>query len=209
MNKTLHITTFAAFLCCTITNADEFKPITPEEISLGRPVEFERDVYPILEANCIACHNVTVSEGDLILENIAAILKGGGSGPAVIPEKPDESLLYKLARRGEDPVMPPTPNDRQAKELNPQQLGILRQWIIEGAKAGAATTSKAMNWQAINPRLHGVYSLDIDNAGRFIAAGRGNHVSIYDLARRDAVGTLVDSSIVLSGSAGSGRDGPS
>ena len=202
MNKTLLITTLAAIFCCTAVFADEFKPITPEEIVLGRPVEFERDVYPILEANCIACHNVTVSEGDLILENIAAILKGGGSGPAVIPEKPDESLLYKLARRSEDPVMPPTPNDRQAKELNPKQLGILRQWIIEGAKAGAATTSKAMNWQAINPRLHGVYSLDIDNAGRFIAAGRGNHVSIYDLARRDAVGTLVDSSIVFSGNAG-------
>ncbi len=202
MKKTLPITTLAAVFCCTAAFADEFKPITPEDIALGRPVEFERDVYPILEANCIACHNVTVSEGDLILENIAAILKGGGSGPAVIPEKPDESLLYKLARRGEDPVMPPTPNDRQAKELNPKQLGILRQWIIEGAKAGAATTVKAMNWQPINSRLHGVYSLDIDNAGRFIAAGRGNHVSIYDMARRDVVGTLVDSSIVFSGSAG-------
>ena len=89
MNKTLLITTLAAIFCCTAAFADEFKPITPEEIVLGRPVEFERDVYPILEANCIACHNVTVSEGDLILENIAAILKGGGSGPAVIPEKPD------------------------------------------------------------------------------------------------------------------------
>ncbi len=202
MSKPIAIVTFIAISFSTAAFADEFKPITPEEIALGRPVEFERDVYPILEANCIACHNVTVSEGDLILENIAAILKGGGSGPAVIPEKPDESLLYKLARRSEDPVMPPTPNDRQAKELNPKQLGILRQWIIEGAKAGAATTAKAMNWQAINPRLHGVYSLDIDNAGRFIAAGRGNHVSIYDLARRDAVGTLVDASIVFSGSAG-------
>ncbi len=202
MNKTRTITTLAVMLCCTLSIADEFKPITPDEISLGRPVEFERDVYPILEANCIACHNVTVSEGDLILENIAAILKGGGSGPAVIPEKPDESLIYKLARRGEDPVMPPTPNDRQAKELNSKQLGILRQWIIEGAKAGAATTAKSMNWQPINSRLHGVYSLDIDNAGRFIAAGRGNHVSIYDMARRDSVGALVDNSIVFSGTAG-------
>ena len=202
MNKTRTITTLAAMLCCTLSIADEFKPITPDEISLGRPVEFERDVYPILEANCIACHNVTVSEGDLILENIAAILKGGGNGPAVIPEKPDESLIYKLARRGEDPVMPPTPNDRQAKELNSKQLGILRQWIIEGAKAGAATTAKAMNWQPINSRLHGVYSLDIDNAGRFIAAGRGNHVSIYDMACRESVGALVDNSIVFPDSSG-------
>jgi hypothetical protein len=34
--------------------ADELKPIVHEEPALGRPVEFERDVYPILEANCIA-----------------------------------------------------------------------------------------------------------------------------------------------------------
>ena len=193
---------FAALVFFSAALADELKPIAAEEIALGRPVEFERDVYPILEANCIACHNVTVSEGDLILESIDAILKGGGTGPAVVPEKPEESLLLKLASRGVEPVMPPMPNDRQAKELNPNQLGILRQWIIEGAKAGAATSAKVMNWQPINARLQGVYSLDIDNAGRFIAAGRGNHVSIYDMAHRDAIGSLMDPAIVSSGSAG-------
>ncbi len=201
MNKFTIFSSIAALVCSATAISDELKPIVPEAVALGRPVEFERDVYPILEANCIACHNVTVAEGDLILENIAAILKGGGTGPAVIPEKPDESLLLKLAGRGDEPVMPPMPNDRQAKELSPNQLGILRQWIIEGAKAGAVTSTKAMNWQPINPRLQGVYSLDIDNAGRFIAAGRGNHVSIYDLARRDAVGSLIDPGIVSSGSA--------
>ena len=202
MIKSKLIAGLAALICCSTAIADELKPITAEAIALGRPVEFERDVYPILEANCIACHNVTVSEGDLILENIAAILKGGGTGPAVVPEKPDESLLLKLASRGEEPVMPPMPNDRQAKELSPNQLGILRQWIIEGARAGAVTSAKAMNWQPINPRLHGVYSLDIDNAGRFVAAGRGNHVTIYDMSRRDVVGSLVDPAIISSGSAG-------
>ena len=202
MIKSKLIAGLAALICCSTAIGDELKPITAEAIALGRPVEFERDVYPILEANCIACHNVTVSEGDLILENIAAILKGGGTGPAVVPEKPDESLLLKLASRGEEPVMPPMPNDRQAKELSPNQLGILRQWIIEGARAGAVTSAKAMNWQPINPRLHGVYSLDIDNAGRFVAAGRGNHVTIYDMSRRDVVGSLVDPAIISSGSAG-------
>jgi len=195
--KTVFRTSLAALLCCSVAVADELQPITHEDPALGRPVEFERDVYPILEANCIACHNVTVSEGDLILENLEAILKGGSTGPAVVAEKPDESLIYKLARRGDEPVMPPLPNDRQAKVLDGKQLGILRQWILEGAKAGAVST-KAMNWQPINSRLQGVYSLDMDTAGRFIAAGRGNYVSVYDMARKDVVGALVDSAIVSS-----------
>ena len=78
----------AALICSSTAFADELKPIVPEAIALGRPVEFERDVYPILEANCIACHNVTVSEGDLILENIAGHSErrrnwtGGRSGKA-------------------------------------------------------------------------------------------------------------------------------
>ena len=170
---TIALNGIAALLCCVSTSADELKPIAHEEPSLGRLVEFELDVRPILEANCIACHNVTTSEGELILENIESILKGGSSGPAVVPEKPDESLIFKLARRGEEPAMPPSPNDRQAKEMTPQQLGILRQWIVEGAKAGSVAATKTMNWQPISPKLQGVYSLDVDSTGRFIAAGRG------------------------------------
>lgn len=194
--KSLLVIIAAASVSASVLLADELKPIAHEDPALGRPVEFERDVYPILEANCIACHNVTVSEGDLILENLEAILKGGSTGPAVVAEKPDESLIYKLARRGDEPVMPPMPNDRQAKQLDPKQLGILRQWIVEGAKAGPAT-AKAMNWQPINSKLHGIYSLDIDAPGRFVAAGRGNHVSIYDMARKDVVSSLVDPQILL------------
>lgn len=108
--------------CLTSVTADEEAPIVPEDPKLGRPVEFERDVYPILEANCVACHNSAVSENDLIMENSDAIMKGGSAGAAVVQGKPDESLLYKLAARTEEPVMPPMPNDVQAKKLTPLQL---------------------------------------------------------------------------------------
>ncbi len=200
MIKTTFVICLAALQQILPAIADEFKPIAHEEPSLGRAVEFELDVRPILEANCIACHNVTTSEGELILENIESILKGGASGPAVVPEKPDESLIFKLTRRGEDPVMPPTPNDRQAKEMTPQQLGILRQWIVEGAKAGSVAATKTMNWQPISPKLQGVYSLDVDSTGRFIAAGRGSRVSVYDMIRREVIATLIDPQIKLPGS---------
>ena len=197
MTRSLTLAAWLLTLCTTAIAADELKPIVEEDPALGRPVEFEKDVRPILQANCTACHNVTTHEGGVILETVESMLKGGGSSPVLVPGKPEDSLLYKLSRRGEEPVMPPMPNDRQARPLNSKELFILRQWITEGAKAGPAV-AKAMNWQPINSRLQGVYSLDVDSAGRFIAAGRANRVTIYDMARQDAPLALVDPGIVSS-----------
>lgn len=199
IRRFLTLTALSLFL--GTVRADELKPIQDEDPALGRPVDFEKDVRPILQANCIACHNVTTNEGDLILESVEAMLKGGSNGPAIVAGKPEESLLFKLSRRGDDPVMPPMPNDRQAKPLTPRELGILKLWITEGAKASTGA-AKIMNWQPINARLHGVYSLDIDAAGRFIAAGRANHVTIYDLSRPETTGSLIDTGIVSSATKG-------
>ena len=170
-------------------------PITPEVPELGRPVEYERDIHPILEANCIACHNAAVSENDLILENAAAILKGGSAGPAIVPGKPDESLLYQVAARSAEPVMPPLPNSVQAVRLTPQQVGLLRQWISEGAVGGAGGKSLVMKWQPISDQLKAVYSVDVDLHGRFVAAGRGGSAKVYDLIARENVASLVDPSL--------------
>src|SRR6476646_6250224 len=70
--------------------------IIPTEVNLGRPVDFERDVYSILDAKCVACHNVAINENGLNLEDVKGILKGGKRGPSVIAKDPDQSLLYKL-----------------------------------------------------------------------------------------------------------------
>src|SRR6516162_11176322 len=110
--------------------------IQPAEVNLGRLVDFERDVYPILDAKCFACHNVAINENGLNLEDVKNILKGGKRGPSVLAKDPDKSLLLKLASRGTQPAMPPLPNKVEATALTPQELGILKQWIVEGANAG-------------------------------------------------------------------------
>lgn len=176
----------------TLAIADEEKPIEAAAVDLGRPVEFERDVYPILEANCVACHNLAKSESDLVLESAAAIMKGGASGPAVVPGKPEESLLYLSAARIEDPVMPPWPNESKALKLTPNQVGLLKQWIVEGAHAGAAASAANMNWQPINSQLKAIYAVATDSYGRFAAAGRGGAVTVYDLASTSHERLLVD-----------------
>ena len=106
-------------------SADE-KPaagkITPAEVKLGRPVDFNQDILPILEENCIACHNLAIAENKLSLEDLESILKGGKSGPAVVAKQPDKSLLYQVAARVKEPHMPPLPNDVSATALTPKEL---------------------------------------------------------------------------------------
>jgi len=78
------------------------------------PVDFETEILPILKNNCLACHNQTKAKADLILETPQTILKGGESGPAVVPGQSAESLLLKVASHQEKPTMPPKDNKANA-----------------------------------------------------------------------------------------------
>src|SRR5580698_4425398 len=78
-------------------SAPPAKPIAAAAVKLGRPVDFEKDVAPILEANCLACHNSAISESKLSVETADSIRKGGKRGPAVTPKSPTTSLLFQVA----------------------------------------------------------------------------------------------------------------
>lgn len=189
----------AVFACSSLL-ADEERPIDPVEQKLGRPVEFDRDVLPMLRANCVACHNKGKSEGELNLESSQSIMKGGSSGALIVPGKPEESYLYQVASRTEESFMPPWPNEVQAKKLTPEQLGLLKQWIAEGAKAGSASSSATMEWQTINSGLQAIYAVDTDPSGRFVAAGRAGSVDVYDLLAKENVARLLDPALTEKGS---------
>ena len=90
---------------------DKVQPISIADIKHEGPVDFEKEILPILRRSCLACHNATEKESDLSLETPQTILKGGGEGPAVVPGKPAESLLLQLAAHQKEPVMPPKGND--------------------------------------------------------------------------------------------------
>ena len=66
---------------------------------------FRDKVAPILERRCVHCHGDATPKGNLSLSTAAAALKGGDSGPAVVPGKPDESLLLDMIA-GDPPEMP-------------------------------------------------------------------------------------------------------
>ncbi len=93
-------------------------------------VDFAR-VQAILESRCLECHNPDKVKGDLLMHTAEALIKGGDSGPSVVPGKPDESLLIKriLLPKGDDEIMPPKNGPLAAGDIE-----LLKRWIAEGAK---------------------------------------------------------------------------
>ncbi|MCY4535238.1 MAG: PSD1 and planctomycete cytochrome C domain-containing protein [Bryobacterales bacterium] len=94
---------------------------------------FALEIKPLLAAKCLACHgqNPSLLMGGLDLTGQASALQGGQSGrAALVPGKPDESLLY-LALSGDGPtlVMPPKETD----QLSPAEVARVRAWIDLGA----------------------------------------------------------------------------
>lgn len=183
---------FGLILPAVARGDEKQPPIKPEDPKLGRAVDFERDVYPILDASCVACHNVAIDESKLVLEDVESILKGGKRGPAVVKNKPDESLLYLAASRNKKPHMPPSPNDVDAPPLTPKQLGIIRQWITEGANKGSGGGKSAVSWNKVPASIHASFSVAITEDGRFAAVSRANRIYIYDLVTQAEAAVLHD-----------------
>jgi hypothetical protein len=91
---------------------------------------FSKDIKPIVDASCIQCHGHGRTKGGLQLDTRETLLKGGDSGPAVLPGRSEDSLLIELVA-GVDPdnVMP-----RKGKRLTGEQVGLMRAWIDQGLK---------------------------------------------------------------------------
>ena len=107
------------------------------------PVDFTRDVMPVLARRCLQCHAGTAPEARLSLESLAGALKGGKSGrPALVPGKPAESELMKLVT-GADPErrMPP-----KGGPLEPAQIAMLESWIAQGAPWGGNESGRHWHW---------------------------------------------------------------
>ncbi len=95
----------------------------------------EHDVMPIFQIRCVACHGKREQRGGLDLRTLASRLKGGTSGPALVPGKPEESLIIQKIESG---AMPPPKLQLEYAVRNPTaaEVAKLKQWIADGAPAG-------------------------------------------------------------------------
>ncbi len=152
-------------------------------LSRKTPVGFPGEVYPVLKANCIACHNKTTTKGGLNMETPELMKKGGENGTALVPGKGADSLLLQSAAHQSDSDMPPKGNKVGAVNLSPEELGLIKLWIDQGANPGKKSVQQ-IAWQPLPPGLHPIYATAMSPAGEFAACSRANHVFIYDLGTR-------------------------
>jgi len=104
-------------------------------VAPAAPVDFQRDVRPILADHCFQCHGPddVARKGRLRLDQRDAAFKGGRSDePAIVPGKPDMSeLVRRLLADEANRKMPPA---KTGKALTPKQIDLLKRWIAEGAE---------------------------------------------------------------------------
>jgi Protein of unknown function (DUF1553)/Protein of unknown function (DUF1549)/Planctomycete cytochrome C len=94
---------------------------------------FESKIRPILSDECYKCHSHQADKirGKLMLDSRDALLVGGASGPAIVPGKPDDSILIQAIRyTDEDLMMPP---EKHGGKLTDQQIADLTEWVSRGA----------------------------------------------------------------------------
>jgi hypothetical protein len=108
---------------------------TPRGITGSDPIAIsvsQHDVIPILLRRCTVCHGLRRREGGLDLRSRAAMLRGGKSGPAIVPGKPDDSLMLKKIRAGD---MPPRKRlvEVSVQPIEPAETEVLARWITSGA----------------------------------------------------------------------------
>jgi WD40 repeat protein len=161
--------------------------------SLAAELDYYRDVYPFLKANCISCHNKTTTKADLNMETPELMIKGGESGPSIIPGKGAESLIVTASLHTKDMEMPPPNNKSGAVNLIPEQIATLKAWIDQGAKS-SVMVERAIVLQAFSASIDPIYSVAMTKDGRYVACGRSNHIYVYDMATRQFVAQISDPS---------------
>jgi hypothetical protein len=117
---------------------------------------FEKHVRPLLIAKCYGCHSAEKgkSKGGLTLDTQEGWKQGGESGPAVVPGKPDDSLLIQAVRYHDTLRMPPKSEGGRLKDA---EIAVLEKWVRDGAvdprtkDAAHATTAAGREWWAFRP----------------------------------------------------------
>jgi len=116
----------SALLAGSLAGVSALAVAAPEP-KAAPPSRFETTVRPVLTARCVQCHGPQAQLGGLRLDSRTAALKGGQSGPSLVPGHPEQSLLVKAVHYDGKLKMPPP------GKLADAEIKLLTDWIRTGA----------------------------------------------------------------------------
>jgi hypothetical protein len=144
----------ATFLAVLALAAPAFPLSQEASTAAPRPVDFVRDILPLLKDQCWSCHGEKKVKGQLRLDARALALRGGVSGKVLVPGNAKESRLYQL-------LLDPNPDERmpqKAPALPKEQIDLVRAWIDQGAawpdSASNAEAKLEKHWAYVKPVRH-------------------------------------------------------
>jgi cytochrome c553 len=128
-----------AALLLTTAHQSYSADLTPSQLQF-----FENKIRPVLADHCYKCHSQQAEKvrGGLLLDTRDGMLKGGDSGPAIVPGDPEKSLLIKAVRYT-DPDLQMPPKD---KKLSDAQIADLEAWVKMGAPDPRLATAAQKAW---------------------------------------------------------------
>jgi hypothetical protein len=179
MSSLVRITTFCvaiATLCGAGTG-----------VVYAAPVNFQQEVAPLLVKRCLACHGEQKFKGEYQIHTLAALLKPGASGEAIItPGKPEGSYLLTLVQEADAEQRMP----KGADKLADAEIDLLKRWIAEGARTdGAEPTARLVNvaqWKHPDPlevyrRPFPITAVAFHPEGRELAVGGHHEITIWSI----------------------------
>ncbi len=139
---------FLFSVLCSIPGLGQIEPSGQEVVSGPEELDFERDIEPIFSQRCQHCHGPVEASGGLRLDSREPALKGGKTGPVIIPGDSSGSLLIQAVTGTGGLAMP-----LQGEPLSADQIALLRSWIDQGAiwpsdeaTAGSRQPGKSGHW---------------------------------------------------------------
>jgi mono/diheme cytochrome c family protein len=130
-------------------------PVATVQQATGKEtVSFAREIAPIFIQNCLGCHGTQNPRGNLSLNTMSSIIKGGDRGEPVLPGKPADSLLVKKLRGKADGARMP----QGRAPLDEATIAKIEKWISEGAKFdGPSATQPIREVSAIAKAQHATH----------------------------------------------------
>ena len=151
--------------------------------------EFNRDILPIFQRECVGCHSSALKMGGLVLESYQDLMKGGEQGTSLVPGHADQSLLVRMLEGTAEPQMPLN------GELPAEQIQLVRAWIDASARPPVAleTAAEAVPIPDIPPQVEvepPLAALGFHPGGKLLARGGFRKVDLLDLAANRTIRSL-------------------